>query len=154
VSSPLPDSSTVPGARRIQTRRRLCHDSTVRRGLVLAVVVLVAAASAGAATGKTVRLGAKANGTRVTLVRGDRLVVRLASNPTTGYNWMLVDVTRSVLRPTASTYKGTGRLPGSGGFQTMVFRALSRGTTQVRLAYVQSGSQNVGKRFRLTVVVR
>ena len=154
MSSPLPDRYEVPARRLIQTRRNMCHDSSMRRGLVLAVVVLVAAASAGAATGKTVRLGAEANGTRVTLVRGDRLVVRLASNPSTGYNWMLVDVTRSVVRPTASTYTGRSRVPGSGGYQTLVFRAVSRGTTPIKLAYVQSGSQNVGKRFRLTVVVR
>ncbi len=126
----------------------------MRKGVVLAIVALLAAVSAGSASARTVRVGAKASGSRVTLVRGDRLQVKLASNPSTGYRWQIVGVGRSVLKPVASTYFGTARLPGAGGTQTLTFRGLARGTTTLRLAYIQSGSKNVGKRFRLTVVVR
>jgi inhibitor of cysteine peptidase len=130
------------------------EDSTMRKSLVLAVVALLAVVSARPAWAKTVRVGARASGTRVTLVRGDRLQVALASNPSTGYRWQIAGVGRAVLKPVASTYKGTGRLPGAGGTQTFAFRGLARGTTTLRLAYIQAGSKNVGKRFRLTVVVR
>jgi inhibitor of cysteine peptidase len=126
----------------------------VRKGLVLAVVALLAAVSAGSASAKTVRVGAKASGTRFTLVRGDRLQIKLASNPSTGYAWRLLGVAPAVLKPAGSTYNGTARLPGAGGTQTLTFRAIARGTTPLQLLYVQSGSSNIGKRFRLTVVVR
>ena len=126
----------------------------MRKTLVLAVVALLAVAAAGPASAKTVRVTAKANGTRVTLASGDRLQIRLASNPSTGYRWTAVSAGRPVLKLTASTYKGTGRLPGAGGTQTFSFRVVEQGSARVSLVYVQSGSKNVGKRFRLTVVVR
>jgi predicted secreted protein len=153
VSIVLPDTSGVPRTGRIQTRK-LCHDSTMRKTLVLAAVALLAAVSPGSASAKTVQLGAKANGTRVTLARGDRLQIKLASTPSTGYTWRLVTVLRAVLKPAGSTYKGTARLPGAGGTQTFTFRPIVRGTTPLQLLYSQAGSSIIGKRFRLTVVVR
>src|SRR5580765_2579593 len=103
----------------------------MRKGLVLVVVAVLAAVSAGVAFGKTVRVGAKASGTSVSLVRGDKLQIKLASNPSTGYSWKILTVTRSMLKPVSSTYKGTARLPGAGGAQTFVFRGLARGTSQL-----------------------
>ena len=132
----------------------LCHDWGMRNVLVLAVVGLLAALAAGPAAAKTVRLTAKAKGTQVTLSRGDLVRITLTSNPSTGYMWQTRVVTRSVLKPVSATYKGTARLPGGGGTQTLTFRAVARGTAQLGLVYVQAGSANVGKRFRLTVVVR
>jgi inhibitor of cysteine peptidase len=126
----------------------------VRTTVVLAVLALVAAVSAGPASAKTVRVTARANGTRVTVHRGDRIEIKLASNPSTGYRWRTVSSGRPVVKLTASTYQGRERFPGAAGTQTFTFRALGQGSAELRLVYTQAGSNDVGKRFRLTVVVR
>jgi inhibitor of cysteine peptidase len=126
----------------------------MRSAVVFGVVLLLAAVSAGSASAKTVRLGATASGSRVALVRGDRLQITLASNPSTGYSWRVLTASRSVLKMTASTYKGAAGRPGAGGAQTLTFRVVGRGTTRLTLVYVQVGSSSIGKRFRLTAVVR
>ena len=128
--------------------------SGMRRIAILVAVAALAAFAAAGAQAKVVTVTSSANGKAVTLKVGDHLLVALASNPTTGYQWKVKTVTRSVLLPTGSSYAASASRPGAGGAQTLRFRAAKAGSTGLVLVYQQAGSKNIGKRFRLTVRVR
>ncbi len=112
--------------------------SARRRGFVLGMSVLVVLAlGAGAAlAGRTVTVGASSNGKSLKLEKGDRLVVRLRGNPSTGYRWDLVGLPGS-LRRTGSSFeqsKSTPPMVGQGG--TFVFRFVAKpGKGTLRLVY-------------------
>jgi hypothetical protein len=80
----LPNTSGVPRLRRIQTVLALCQASTVREGLVLAVVALLPAVSAGPASAKTVLSARRRVGLRSRSCAATRLQIKLASNRSTG----------------------------------------------------------------------
>jgi inhibitor of cysteine peptidase len=129
--------------------------------LCLAALALLfgAACSASAArSARTVNVGKARDGKTVTLHRGDKLVVSLAGNPTTGYNWKLKSVDRSVLRPLGMKYIPDQHAPnvvGSGGVYKLSFKALARGETELRLSYLRSFEPNKpADSFRLHVVVK
>jgi inhibitor of cysteine peptidase len=116
-----------------------------------AVVVLLAAGTALAA--KTVTIGAASNGKTVHLEVGDRLVVSLPGNPSTGYIWQIVKVDRTVLRPGTWSFKPSVNRPGAAGVEKRPFTALQAGTTRLKLGQTQSGSGHVAKTFLVIVAV-
>ncbi len=89
---------------------------------------------------------------------GQTFVVALDSNPTTGYSWSVIfgnggglfdNVGSTYLRPSSS-------MPGAGGKQLLLFRALHAGSTDLRLHYVrpfEPSSQNGAKTITFHVVV-
>jgi inhibitor of cysteine peptidase len=127
----------------------------MRRLAVALGLVAVMGIAAGTALAKTVRVTGAANGATRTLTRSDRLLVSIPSNPTTGYQWKVASVTRSILRPTGSSFLAStkGRV-GASGIQTLAFRAAAAGTTKLVIVYQQAGSKKIAGHFRLTVVVR
>ncbi len=86
------------------------------------------------------------NGQTVTVPLGTTIMVQLAANPTTGYNWTPVSVTVPVLTLTGSSYT-PDRVPsgvvGSGGMDTFRFRAFKTGQQQLRLNYARPWETNV-----------
>jgi inhibitor of cysteine peptidase len=114
------------------------------RGLFLAVALAVAASP-------TVTVGARMNGKAVTVPRGGRLVVRLASNPSTGYSW------RIVARPTGVRLLSRSYVPpqsgrvGAGGVAVFTFRVSAPGV--LRLFYAQPWRRRVGTAFTLRLRV-
>jgi predicted secreted protein len=70
------------------------------------------------------------------LVPGQRAQVRLAENPTTGYQWRIETFDPEVLSASGSEFEPSpgGRL-GGGGWRIFVFTALAPGHTTVRLRY-------------------
>jgi chagasin family peptidase inhibitor I42 len=70
----------------------------MRRLLALVAVAVLGMmlADATPAISATVRVSERANGTAVTLRAGDRLLVSLRSNGSTGYRWRIVSVDRKV----------------------------------------------------------
>ncbi len=129
----------------------------MRRGMltlaVCSAAVLITAA-AGLA-GQIVRVGQKANGTTVTLHKGDKLRVSLAATPGTGYSWHVLAADRSVVKPAGSRYVPRRPIrPGSGGTAILSFTAVAPGRTRLKLGYVQAGRSRADKRFGLTIVVK
>jgi inhibitor of cysteine peptidase len=105
----------------------------------------------------TIVVGPGANGTKRSLDRGDLLVVRLPSNPSTGYAWKVRSCTRPVLVLSARTYvppKPSQRV-GASGTAVLRFRAGAKGATALRLAYVRPWETGVApaKTFTLRVSV-
>jgi predicted secreted protein len=78
--------------------------------------------------------------TSITATAGERFVIELESNVTTGYAWVVQsNADPSVVKKTASQYLGPENGPvGAGGTQRLVFEARSSGTTTVVLRYEQS----------------
>lgn len=120
---------------------RARHPLLVTAALALAAATPLALGSpagarplASAAAAATVTVGPAANGTTVRLHVGDRLVVRLPGNPTTGYRWSALRVP-APLRLLSSVYvPSQPKRLGQGG--TYVFRfAAGRGSGTLKLVY-------------------
>jgi len=86
---------------------------------------------------------------------GDRITVRLAENPTSGYRWTVDEVDEAVLAPESSSFTPSpASVPGAGGWRTFHFAALGAGTTILRLATRRPGAPPpAGKTFTATVRV-
>ncbi len=75
-------------------------------------------------------------GSSVDLRTGDRLSVRLAGNPTTGYSWELAAVNHRVLASAAEPgFQASSTAVGAGGIFAFEFVAAAAGHTALRLAY-------------------
>jgi inhibitor of cysteine peptidase len=124
---------------------------------VVAVLLATGASGVLAAGMDTITVGPAACGSQRTLHRGDLLVVRLPSSPSTGYAWMVRSGGRPVLSLTGRTYvppKDTRRL-GAPGTAVLRLRAAAAGKTVLRLAYARSWEQGVApaRTFALRVTV-
>jgi inhibitor of cysteine peptidase len=76
------------------------------------------------------------SGDSVALARNQQLVVRLPSNPTTGYRWSLAQQSTPVLEPEgAPTYEKGAGAAGAGGTETWRFAPTQAGEGTLRLEY-------------------
>lgn len=80
------------------------------------------------------------SGARVELASGDRLELELFSNPSTGYGWVLSDMTNVPgLRLDESRYEEPDEpIPGAPGTEVFTFTAIDAGAGILRLEYVRS----------------
>jgi predicted secreted protein len=116
----------------------------LRRALAASILlVLVFAATASA--GRVVGVGGNKNGEDVKIEVGDAVVVSLSSRPpSTGYGWHLAAVNHQIVRPDATSYVPALRpttVTGYGGVSVMIFKAIRRGTTTLKLNYAKSGGK-------------
>jgi inhibitor of cysteine peptidase len=118
-------------------------------GALAAAVMTVAACGLFKATPKPppepVTVSAAQSGTKVELASGQDLVVRLPSNPTTGYRWIYVEPKDAVLRVNGpSTYEAqTAGAAGAGGTEIWKLAPLKQGQQQVRFEYRRPWEQDV-----------
>ena len=100
------------------------------------------------------------NGKAVTLTAGQTLIVRLASNPTTGYEWQLQSADAAVIKPVGEAGFTPAPAPtgmvGTGGIAEWRFEAVGEGTTTLTLSYQRPWEQNATpeQTFTLTVTVK
>jgi inhibitor of cysteine peptidase len=132
----------------------------MRRLSLAALLALFVSAAPAAA--KTVRLTEEDSGKKLRVRAGDRVVIRLAENPSTGYRWkvtrrpdrVVARVTRSKYEAEPTESEGGPPVVGSGGTRTVRLRAVGAGRTAMRLTYVAAGDRPNGGRFRVTLRVR
>jgi predicted secreted protein len=89
------------------------------------------------------------------LVTGDTLVVRLAGNPTTGYDWRVVSANDALLPAVGDpTYAVDSDLTGAGGVYTFRFLAKAAGEAAVQIAEFAPGADQPDKTldFNATIV--
>jgi inhibitor of cysteine peptidase len=80
-------------------------------------------------------------GQSITVKNGDKFVIALASNPTTGYRWAAED--NDNVKQLKSRYvTGDSNLMGAGGTQMITFEATDRGRTTLTLDYARSFEKN------------
>ena len=95
------------------------------------------------------------NGETVALAKGDVLVVELAGNPTTGYEWTVAQIDSAYLRLAGSTYTADSSAIGSGGTYVFRFEFLRAGRTVLGLVYRRAWETTAADQmFTLTVDVR
>jgi inhibitor of cysteine peptidase len=100
------------------------------------------------------------NGKTVTITKGQSLLLKLQSNPTTGYKWAVASTDRTFGYPASETFlkNGDGAV-GSGGIQRFTWKTKSPldmvGSHKVKLEYKRSWETNVApaKTFNFTVKV-
>jgi len=88
------------------------------------------------------------------LVTGDTLVVRLAANPTTGYEWRVVSTNDTIL-PAAGDpqYAVSNDLMGGGGVATFRFLAKAAGEAAVQIGEFAPGADQEDKTLDFNVTV-
>ena len=137
----------------------------INKHALLALVVLCAWATISCSTGSfasqtapenaVVWVTEDQNGTQVNLGRGDTLLVRLESNPSTGYAWEIQNNDEAVLRPVGEPqFQPSSNLVGAGGTEIFGFKAISEGTSVLVMIYHRSfEDEEPLSTFRLRVVV-
>jgi len=93
-----------------------------------------------------VTVSADQSGTSVALASGQDLVVRLPSNPTTGYRWIYVEPKDAVLRvdgPSSYEAQSAGGAAGAGGTEIWKLAPLKPGQQQLRFEYRRPWEQHV-----------
>jgi predicted secreted protein len=127
----------------------------VRLALVVTLALALVAAGTAAAT-RVVGVGANKNGEDVTIEVGDAIVISLSSRPAaSGYAWHIAAVNRRVIRPDATSYVPALRkttVTGYGGVAILMFKAIRRGTTELKLDYANAGG-SAQRTFALTLKV-
>jgi inhibitor of cysteine peptidase len=119
-------------------------------GALASVVVTVAACTLFQGSPKPppapVTVSADQSGTSVALASGQDLVVRLPSNPTTGYRWIYVEPKDAVLRvdgPSTYEAQSAGGAAGAGGTEIWKLAPLKPGQQQLRFEYRRPWEQDV-----------
>ena len=97
------------------------------------------------------------SGKSVSLTAGDLLMLRLSSNPTTGYRWALKSVDQDILSQNGKPAytPSNGRQVGAGGTEVWRFLAEKPGETTLTMIYARSWEKKVApaKTFTLHVTV-
>ena len=131
----------------------------MRRLVAILILAATLAACAGDSTvpGATIELTAGDSGSAVPAKVGDRIVISLDANPTTGYTWQQVPgLDTSVVSYVSEDYEqapAASPVVGGGGTDTWTFQAVGEGTTTIALGYQRSGDTTAAESFTVTVTV-
>jgi inhibitor of cysteine peptidase len=119
-------------------------------GILAVVAVTIAACSLFQGSPKPppepVTVSADQSGTSVALASGQDLVVRLPSNPTTGYRWIYVEPKDAVLRvdgPSSYEAQSAGGAAGAGGTEIWKLAPFKPGQQLLRFEYRRPWEQDV-----------
>jgi len=106
----------------------------------LAVLIVILAVCSCQAGGN--ELTEENNGDSIKLAVDDTVIIKLESNPTTGYGWVLDGKTNtSIITIVDSEYAQSEEdeeLVGAGGHEFFTFKALASGDTDIILNYERS----------------
>jgi inhibitor of cysteine peptidase len=126
-------------------------------GAAAAVAMLSCAAPGSLASGSRseVAIDQRASGATIALRVGQKLVLSLPANPTTGYLWQVEPGAERIL-----AQQGEGKFVvessaiGAGGVITFSFKAVAEGEGALRLRYVRSFQpESAADTFQVSVVV-
>ena len=89
-----------------------------------------------AAAVHAVELSMADNGRQLPLTVGEKLIIRLPGNPTTGYGWFVQTCDSTFLhQPDDPAYTSDSNLLGAGGQYTFTFDTTAPGKTTLTLVY-------------------
>ncbi len=119
----------------------------MKKMIITSLVILVSILifSSCVAAGKT--LTEKNNGDSFNLKINDTINIKLESNPTTGYSWILSDGTDSAIVSLIDSEfiqsSEDKELVGAGGYEMFTFKAVSKGKTSIILNYKRPWEEGV-----------
>jgi inhibitor of cysteine peptidase len=96
------------------------------------------------------------NGKTIELKAGDKLVVYLDENPTTGYRWTVEQGGEGIFDPPNSEFIQTPEAKtGAGGKRVFTFHALKPGKTSLKLKHWRAwqGDSSVTTHFSVEILV-
>jgi inhibitor of cysteine peptidase len=127
----------------------------LRKSLTFLGIALLVFVLAGCE--KKAIVGSDMNGGSVEIEKGQVIVLKLASNPTTGYDWEITGLDTAILQQVGEVdYKSDSNLVGSGGINTWTFKAVGSGETHLTLIYHRSFEKDIPplEMFDLDIVVK
>jgi inhibitor of cysteine peptidase len=68
---------------------------------------------------------------------GEEFVIKIKSNPTTGYSWELANNPDNIILVTNSYLASSSRLMGVGGHELWTFKAVGCGQTNILMKYLR-----------------
>ncbi len=90
---------------------------------------------------EALELSADQDGKTVTVAKGREIVVRLAGNPTTGFNWKVSEISGAAVKsqgePIYVPTQHAQRMVGTGGTFVFKFLAIKPGKSTIKLVYVR-----------------
>jgi inhibitor of cysteine peptidase len=113
-----------------------------------------------AADEKTITITDKDKDAKVELAKGDKLLVKLPANPTTGFTWVVAsgesDTLKANGKPTYERADKDKKAVGGGGTQTFTFDAGSAGEVEIVLHYKRpfEKDKEPAKTYKFKVVVK
>ena len=85
---------------------------------------------------------------------GDKIRVKLCSNPTTGFKWEYAISNENVLKEEDYDFEEPkGDVPGAAGTEVWTFEAVEKGTTEVRMEYSQPWEGGLKKEWTYTMTI-
>ncbi len=98
------------------------------------------------------------SGKTVSLHVNQELIVDLESNQTTGFQWLLAEISdRTVLGELSNLYNAPAAdaPAGAGGIERWTFKGLKKGTARLSMEYSRpwQGGEKAAETFTLTIVV-
>lgn len=124
--------------------------------LGLCALALAGTASAQVLNNKQVNVTQLDDGRQIRLTSGQMLRISLPAQPSTGYSWYIVEQNPSQLQQVGPIqFLPSHSAVGSRGTQVLTFRAMSGGSSKLRLAYGRQWETSTGPidRFMLLVSV-
>jgi inhibitor of cysteine peptidase len=122
------------------------------RALIAGIAAtLLALIGAGCGDDDVTRIDAEQAGEIVELAVDEILEVRLEANPTTGFEWVVLDA--GILELVSEEHKPDSDADGSGGITTLTFSPTGTGSAALELVYLQPFRDDPEPIASLTVTV-
>jgi inhibitor of cysteine peptidase len=131
--------------------------TTMIRRLFSLALLLTAFWLLGACGPKVVAVGEEQNESALTMRVGSQLEIELDANPTTGYQWEVVQLDNTILEQDGDLdYRASSQLTGASGKSTFHFTAIHVGEAKVDLVYRRAWETDVApaQTYSLQVNVR
>lgn len=92
----------------------------------------------------------KDDGSNLDLQVGDRIIIELNENPTTGCFWEIGNINVKDMKVIANEFKATnGNSVGAGGLRKMIFEVIKKSKGDLVLESRQKWSREIYKTFKL-----
>lgn len=125
---------------------------TLNRFLVaILMIVALTACSSG------LKIDKDSNGKTISIPSGQSLEIKLEGNITTGYEWQVISVDETILKPVGEPkYSSESKLAGAGGEFLFKFETKNPGETNLKLGYLRPWEENTEpiETFEITVMVK
>jgi inhibitor of cysteine peptidase len=107
---------------------------------ILSVIILFTAILSGCNNKQTASIKLADDSGKIEINSGESFMIKLESNPTTGYLWNLAKPESDIIKKIDDVYKPaktTGNVVGSGGTEEWTFKAIAKGETKLIFQYIR-----------------
>ena len=96
------------------------------------------------------------HGKTITVPLKKDFVIKLEANPSTGFNWNVLDIDTNIIQLKGTSYTPYHEMPGSNGMEQITFTSVKKGKSPLKLGYLRvwEGRGSMVDSFSITVKVR